>query len=1718
MKQTPNWQKIVGRTTLVLFSVLVTFSLNARAQSSTTTARTPGTPAGSYQLGDADTINLFTGNLNYSLPLLLAAGRGEAQAGIGVAIEGQWDIQVTQSDPPNQYTFHEYLFRSPNPVALVGSVRLDISFINTNQPCSGGNFYVEYRVGMVYVEPNGTEHSMRDNFVHGMAFTTCGIGSQPLGRIFQSTSGNFVTYVNDTSIYSSCYGVSGCTNNVDGYLYFRNGVKSRVVGGYIQWIQDRNGNKIEYTYEPQQYSKRLLQITDSIGRTVNVDYNVNEPQPYGLCTRLRFKGFGQQEKIIRISYESDLGAVLRTTQPGDPTAPIPIVYDDPTDDVGISYQMPGLFIRAVWLPDGRGYQFKYNVLGQLARVVLPTGGALEYDFADVANLPFNSSQGGVPTITNSVSEKRVYSTNNVLVSKTVFSNPTSYTSGVIPPSRGGVVRDLDVFEPDGTRLAKTRHYFYGLPENTYGLLVPWWHGKEFRTEAFALNGSTLLRVSDTTWGQSVPSWCYTVWPCYSNPADLAPTNNPVMLETKSTLADGNLVSKTSAINPSDLSWAFDSYNNQTDVWQYGFGIGQPGALLNHLQTSYINNANPLNGIYLLGLTGTMSIYEVGANGAETLAASSQTLYDEYSLLTYETVTGWQDPGSFRGNPTTVKRWLNTNNSWIETNAQFDQLGNVRKSWDELDRLSEVGYVDAFTDNVNRNTFAFATQSKSPIPDNTNVHSANASFVSTAVFDYWSGLVKTSTDVNSQTVTLEYNDVLDRLTKVINPPGGGWTSYEYGDVVGNLYVKTTTAFDNSRNIQSYKYFDGLGRIVRSFTPKAGGIWIIADTQYDASARTKRISKPYQGSSLNAPVNPANNWVSTEYDSIGRVTKTQTADGSESQVSYLANTATFTDADLKKRKTETDALGRLTRVVESPDPGAANLETNYKYDVLGNLRRVEQGAQRRYYKYDSLSRMVRSRNSESEINPDLVSSDPIAENDQWSTGIDYLPNGSVSAKTDARGIRIDYLYDDLNRPHHRSFTATRSVPAGTYSPSPAVDIYYDGRGLLSIPDNSLAKLTMVSSSVSETRYTNFDAMGRVTSSEQRTHDQTYQMPSYTYNFAGALTSQIYPSGRVVQNSFDDAGSLSTVTGQAPSQPAKTYASNFDYSLTDTGATSRLQLGNGRWERVIYNKRLQPILIGLGTAQGSTDVIKLEYGYGTTNNNGNTRTQTITIPTVGNSPGFTAVQTYGYDELNRLTSAIETTGGQTNWQQSFTHDQFGNRSVVTNATTTALIGDNPQISAGTTTNRITPQTGEYYQYDATGNLIKDRVGNAYSFDGENNQTAFTAPGAGQPTAQYFYDGDGRRVKKVLGNDVTVFVYGAQGQLVAEYASNSQPVTNQTTYVTCDKLGTPRVNTSQSGSVLARHDYLPYGEELIGYGGRGNHAEYTVDSVRQKFTGLERDPENGLDYAQARYYASKAGRFISVDPYDPSVDSVDQADFEEYLSQPQKWNRYVYVINNPFKYVDRLGEDLALTGTEAQQKEELQRIRKLLGEDRFKLVDYNQRNIAGLGNVTIVDFGSKENRAKFEAVGSGNPYEKEFSEGMAEIIGSKDIVEYRIAESFNVKDCWGSWCGEFTQSTTSSEFGGAATVNKDESLTGNVQIFVSPNAHNQAAWAMAKRKELGFKISSDGDYLDFTPEQVDAHEFGHGYNSIKWGMRVEHPDRALRWENILRHRQGSTNTRLLH
>ena len=104
--------------------------------------------------------------------------------------------------------------------------------------------------------------------------------------------------------------------------------------------------------------------------------------------------------------------------------------------------------------------------------------------------------------------------------------------------------------------------------------------------------------------------------------------------------------------------------------------------------------------------------------------------------------------------------------------------------------------------------------------------------------------------------------------------------------------------------------------------------------------------------------------------------------------------------------------------------------------------------------------------------------------------------------------------------------------------------------------------------------------------------------------------------------------------------------------------------------------------------------------------------------------------------------------------------------------------------------------------------------------------------------------------------------------------------TYFHNDLSGSPVAATDESGRLLWKETYRPYGERLR------NGA--SPDANRLWFTGKPQDPDTGLSYLGARYYSPQLGRFMGIDPK-----AVDPGD-------PHSFNRYAYANNNPYKFVD--------------------------------------------------------------------------------------------------------------------------------------------------------------------------------------------------------------------------
>ncbi len=124
--------------------------------------------------------------------------------------------------------------------------------------------------------------------------------------------------------------------------------------------------------------------------------------------------------------------------------------------------------------------------------------------------------------------------------------------------------------------------------------------------------------------------------------------------------------------------------------------------------------------------------------------------------------------------------------------------------------------------------------------------------------------------------------------------------------------------------------------------------------------------------------------------------------------------------------------------------------------------------------------------------------------------------------------------------------------------------------------------------------------------------------------------------------------------------------------------------------------------------------------------------------------------------------------------------------------------------------------------------------------------------------------------------------GSVVAQLNPNGQFY-----WLHLDDLGSGRKMTDSSGNMTNRAEFDPYGKLLYEWSSPTN-------LNTRKFTGYERDAATGLDYAQARMYASEWGRFLSPDPL--SAGSAN-------MLSPKTFNRYSYASGDPVNRIDPAG-----------------------------------------------------------------------------------------------------------------------------------------------------------------------------------------------------------------------
>lgn len=1074
---------------------------------------------------------------------------------------------------------------------------------------------------------------------------------------------------------------------------------------------DRNGNRL------------LNGFTDGLGRTfanpidpaLGTDYTYTAPGVGGAALTYTFR-WRYLNQILNVpvdqlpNFSDDCGSAV-CAEPylfkSDTGA------DQPIKTQGGASKVNPLVLYQIVLPHDSSdtspptYTFTYNVYAEIDKVVYPTGGYERFNYGLV-----ETQQSGtfVYAEGNRGVTDRWVSARGDGTDETHWQYAWTDSQGQL---RKGEIN------PDGTRTERNTYY------TSFG--ITYWSFTDVRagrpTEERVYNSAgQMLRRKLSAWAVTGSDNC----PNTGVYSSCTATRNPRLTKTVEIIIEpgGQALAKTTTYDY-DLSYQFTTGINQTSVSEYDFvsvdqNTAQTGAVgsftlpaqpLRVTQTAYLDAANAAyRERHLLGLATSVEVKD----GAGTLAAKSTMAYDEpaYQLSSnYGAVSNWTNPGALRGNATTAGRWLNTTGGYLQTHAQYDQVGNVVVSWDADGNQTQTGYSPTFG-------YAYPTSVTTAAPNADAVLNPNGGanypagtfgsttgFTSYTDYDPYTGLVTSQTDANGKVTTYNYSDPLDRL-KLVTSPDNGTITYEYGryNNAGRVsdYVGTVSSLDSTRSIISYQYFDGLGRPNRSFLYEGGspGLFLTSDTQYDSSGRVWRVSNPYRTTGSDQPVNPSGLWTTNAYDDLGRVKSVTTPDGATVYRLYDGTRVLVTDQAQKQRMSKTDALGRLTDVwevrsadsatgtesVSFPIPASlasavpavsAGYRTSYAYDVLGNLRTLAQPlgtqtGQTRTFAYDSLSRLTSATNPES-----------------GTVSYTYDANGNLQTRTDARGVQTAYTYDQLNR---NILVHYADSVLGPSNHRPDVEHHYDGA------PGGLGRLWwqqvvgVVSSAVDS-----YDVMGRPTQYHQlywagNGWGQSFNV-SLAYDKAGNVTSQTYPSGHTVKYNYDAAGRLGD-SGTQPSQRAfygnlgdgveRTYSDQITYSELGGIRQERFGTQTPLFHKLHYNRRGQLFDIRLSTQSLQADEWNWNRGavvnyYGgnyawegdpttppATDNNGNLRRQQSWAPGDDSYNGYAYAQdTFEYDALNRLGWVSELHGGASgqsaqDFKQYFDYDRWGNRTI--------------------------------------------------------------------------------------------------------------------------------------------------------------------------------------------------------------------------------------------------------------------------------------------------------------------------------------------------------------------------------------------------------------------------------------------------------------------------
>ena len=730
-------------------------------------------------------------------------------------------------------------------------------------------------------------------------------------------------------------------------------------------------------------------------------------------------------------------------------------------------------------------------------------------------------------------------------------------------------------------------------------------------------------------------------------------------------------------------------------------------------------------------------------------------------------------------------------------------------------------------------------------------------------------------------SFEY-DANDNITKVTDAEGNA-TTYEY-DAVGNIITST-----NAKGVNTLYTYDANYNVI-SVIDAAG----VTAYTYDALNRVTGITDR----------NGNTQWFG--YDAIGRITRVRDKNGNLTQYTYDGNGNIVAT---------TDALGTVARFEYNANNKLVKVDLN-RVDTIAGTDTHEVTL----YEYDGRN---------------LVTKEINALGD--GTVYTYDGVGNLVSKADADGYVTEYTYNELDLVSNINYNSGKQATFA-YNKVGQLVRMDDWTGINTFELDLLGQIKKATDHKGNVVEYTYNKVGNETSitypnGEQvlNTYDEVYNLTqvqdpekglyNYTYDDSNRPTKLTYPNGWVETTTYDAEGNTLTVTDVDPFQLYnKTPKLKFEYRYDAEGnVVYEFQRDSDAEEnRKTYTTYTYDALNRLTSSTRKLDI----YPF-------NVDDRTYTYDSLGNliqetkpENKKTTTKTYTYNDLNQMVGMKDCGYIQSITRINdfrYTYDKRGNLVKEEEVCSPTTQGPKDITIAEYTydeTNRMvmgTNKDGEASLY--TFNALGVRVGtelilqdNTHGYTDFHCQTPSVDVPATGPHGPEVVKSDYVIDYNRLDVDQRVLMKHEEGGYNFRYVYGLDKLQVKTTgegsdwwgqkvkkcvnmnYVHTDRLGSVMNLTDEYGRVTARTDYSDWGE-VKAYTDIRVDGGFRVLLPEITYAGHEYDDVLNQFYAKARMYDAELKQFDSVDPVKGNI------------TNPMSMVQYLYVLDNPLRYVDPMG-----------------------------------------------------------------------------------------------------------------------------------------------------------------------------------------------------------------------